>query len=197
MPHRRVAAMPVAVSLCLACVAAALAARPCPRCPTSSRFRRHKRSPSSCKATGVQIYACAARKDDAAKFEWTLVAPEAELFDAAGKKIGRHYAGPTWEATDGSKVVGELKARDDGPDPNAIPWLLLAAKSTSGSGVLSKTTSIQRLRTVGGKAPSEGCAVAAHAGQGSAHPVPGRLLLLYRQTLTGEAADARLPVRQY
>ncbi len=108
-------------------------------------------------ATGVQIYECNASKDDPARFEWIFKAPEAELFDRAGNKIGRHYAGPTWESNDGSKVVGELKARDNGPDPNAIPWLLLSAKSTSGTGVLSQTKSIQRVDTVGGKAPAEAC----------------------------------------
>ena len=91
------------------------------------------------------------------RFEWSFKAPEAELFDSDGKKIGRHYAGPTWEANDGSKVVGEVKAKDNGPDPNAIPWLLLSAKSTSGSGIFSQTQSIQRLNTVGGQAPAEGC----------------------------------------
>jgi hypothetical protein len=109
------------------------------------------------KATGVQIYACSASKTDPARFEWVFKAPEADLFDSAGKKIGSHYAGPTWESTDGSKVVGELKAKDDGPDPAAIPWLLLSAKSTSGTGVFARTLSIQRLHTVGGKAPADGC----------------------------------------
>ena len=110
------------------------------------------------RATGVQIYECNASKDDPARFEWIFKAPEAELFDEAGNKIGRHYAGPTWESSNGSKVVGEVKARNDGPDANAIPWLLLSAKSTSGTGVLSQTKSIQRVRTVGGKAPASGCA---------------------------------------
>ena len=108
-------------------------------------------------AAGVQIYECKASKDDPTRFEWAFKAPEAELFDSTGKKIGRHYAGPTWESNDGSKVVGEVKAKDNGPDPNAIPWLLLSAKSTSGNGVLSQTQSIQRLQTAGGKAPVEGC----------------------------------------
>jgi hypothetical protein len=109
------------------------------------------------KATGVQIYSCSASKTDPARFEWVFKAPEADLFDSAGKKVGSHYAGPTWESTDGSKVVGELKAKDDGPDPAAIPWLLLSAKSTSGTGVFTRTLSIQRLHTVGGKAPAGGC----------------------------------------
>ena len=108
-------------------------------------------------ATGVQVYDCKATKDDPTRFEWAFRAPEAELFDASGKKIGKHYAGPTWESNDGSKVVGEVKARDDGPDVNAIPWLLLSAKSTSGDGVLARTASIQRVQTVGGKAPVDGC----------------------------------------
>ncbi len=108
-------------------------------------------------ATGVQIYECEASKDDPMRFEWVFKAPEAELFDSAGKRIGRHYTGPIWEANDGSKVVGEVRARDNGPDPNAIPWLLLSAKSTSGNGVFSQTQSIQRIHTAGGKAPEEGC----------------------------------------
>jgi hypothetical protein len=108
-------------------------------------------------ATGVQIYECSASKADPARFEWVFKAPEADLFDLSGKKIGKHYAGPTWESDDGSKVVGEVKARDDGPAATAIPWLLLAAKLTSGNGVFSRTQGIQRLYTVGGKAPAAAC----------------------------------------
>lgn len=111
-------------------------------------------------AVGVQIYVCSAGKTDPARFEWVFKSPEADLFDEAGKKIGKHYAGPTWESNDGSRVAGEAKARDDGPDANAIPWLLLGAKSPSGKGVLSQTQSIQRLYTVGGKAPAEACSQA-------------------------------------
>jgi len=108
-------------------------------------------------ATGVQIYECRAGKDEPARFQWTFKAPEADLFDRAGNKIGRHYAGPTWESNDGSKVVAEVKARDDAPQAGAIPWLLLSAKSTAGSGVLGRTSSIQRVHTVGGAAPAEAC----------------------------------------
>ena len=55
-------------------------------------------------AKGVQIYECRAKKDQAASYEWAFVAPEADLFDTSGKKIGRHYAGPHWESADGSKI---------------------------------------------------------------------------------------------
>jgi hypothetical protein len=112
-------------------------------------------------AVGVQIYDCKPSKDDPARFEWVFRAPEADLFDTAGKKIGKHFAGPTWEANDGSKVVGEIKAQDAGPDINAIPWLLLSAKWTSGAGVLGQTASVQRVETVGGKAPASTCSGAS------------------------------------
>ena len=108
-------------------------------------------------ATGVQIYECSASQDQPARFEWVFKAPEAELFDRTDRRVGKHYAGPTWESNDGSTVVGELKARDGGPDPSAIPWLLLGAKSHTGTGVFSQVQSIQRLQTVGGKAPSALC----------------------------------------
>jgi len=115
-------------------------------------------------ASGVQIYTCSASKADPARFEWAFKAPEADLYDGHGTKIGKHYAGPTWESNDGSKVIGEVVAKDNGPRADAVPWLLLSAKSTSGTGVFSRILSIQRLFTVGGKAPAEGCD-AAQAGK--------------------------------
>lgn len=108
-------------------------------------------------ATGVQIYECAVKPDDPSGFAWTFKAPEATLTDRAGRSIGTHYAGPTWQAADGGAVVGEVKSRDAGPDASAIPWLLLTVKSTSGTGVLGGAQSIQRVRTTGGVAPSQPC----------------------------------------
>jgi hypothetical protein len=106
-------------------------------------------------AKGVQIYECRATK--AGAYEWTFVAPEADLFDTTGKTIGRHYAGPHWESSDGSKIAGALKARADAPASGAIPWLLLGTKSVGGNGSFSKVTSIQRVNTTGGLAPKVGC----------------------------------------
>ena len=101
-------------------------------------------------AKGVQIYECRDAK-------WVFVAPEADLFDRYGGKIGTHYAGPAWEAADGSKVIGAVKARSDAPQAGAIPWLLLSTKSVAGEGSFSKVTSIQRVATVGGVAPAGAC----------------------------------------
>lgn len=114
-------------------------------------------------AKGVQIYECRVKRDQAG-YEWAFVAPEADLFDAHGRKIGRHYAGPLWEAADGSKVVGAVRERADAPVADTIPWLLLAAKSVGPDGSFRHVSSIQRVNTVGGVAPKNGCSQAA-AGQ--------------------------------
>lgn len=106
-------------------------------------------------ASGVQIYTCSESKPG--QFEWTFKAPEADLFDHSGHRIGKHYAGPTWEGVDGSKVIAEVKSRNESPDQNAIPWLLLKAKANEGQGLFSQVASIQRINTAAGKAPQEAC----------------------------------------
>jgi Protein of unknown function (DUF3455) len=110
-------------------------------------------------ARGVQIYECRAGKDSAGA-DWALVAPEAELFDTSGKKIGKHFAGPRWESIDGSVIAGTTKARIDAPQADAIPWLLLSARSVGPEGAFSKVESVQRVNTVGGNAPATGCSPA-------------------------------------
>ncbi len=114
-------------------------------------------------AKGMQIYECRAKKDHVGVYEWVFVAPEADLFDQRGERIGRHYAGPHWESTDGSKILGAVKERVDAPMPGAIPWLLLSAKSVGPAGSFSKVTSIQRVNTAGGVAPTAGCSAATVA----------------------------------
>jgi hypothetical protein len=115
------------------------------------------------KALGVQIYECRPRKEDPARCEWVFKAPEAELFESSGRPAGRHYGGPTWEGLDGSKVVGEVKAKDTSRSSGSIPWLLLSAKATSGEGRFSRILSILRLNTTGGAAPA--MATSAQIGQ--------------------------------
>jgi len=112
-------------------------------------------------AKGVQIYECRAKKDPSGDYEWAFVAPEAELFDAAGSRIGKHYAGPTWESNDGSKTVGTVRENAAAPEADSISWLLLAAKPFGPAGAFSKFTSVQRVITAGGVAPKTGCSQSA------------------------------------
>jgi hypothetical protein len=109
---------------------------------------------------GVQIYTCKAVNG---AYAWSLKAPDASLLDAKGQVIGKHFAGPSWQANDGSVVVGELLNASPAPNAGAIPWLVLHAKSHSGSGDMATVQYVVRTRTEGGVAPSSGCD-AAHAG---------------------------------
>ena len=107
-------------------------------------------------AKGVQIYVCSVK---GGANEWSFNAPEAELMDAQGRSFAKHYAGPTWEAPDGSKIVGKVLANEPAPKAGAIPWLLLSTES-SGSGVLAGARFVQRVNTSGGVGPTGACPTA-------------------------------------
>lgn len=106
-------------------------------------------------ATGVQIYLCT--KPEGGNWTWAFKAPEAELFNPGGVRLGKHYGGPTWEGSDSGKVVGAMRASADAPAANAIAWLWLDVKSREGSGALTQATGILRVNTVGGRPPAAGC----------------------------------------
>jgi hypothetical protein len=103
---------------------------------------------------GDQIYVC---KKDEGSYSWALKGPDAQLLDKKGHVLGKHFAGPSWQLNDGSKVVAKASAHADSPDTTSVPWLLLTAVDHSGQGTMSEVEYIQRLNTKGGKAPSTGC----------------------------------------
>jgi Protein of unknown function (DUF3455) len=99
-------------------------------------------------AEGAQVYECKVGSDG--KPAWAFREPIATLlFD--GKTVGRHYAGPTWEHSDGSAVVGKVAGSAPAATPGDIPWLKLDVVSRRGSGVLSDVATVQRIHTQGGK----------------------------------------------
>ena len=97
---------------------------------------------------GAQVYECKAGSDG--KLAWAFREPIATLL-LDGKTVGRHYAGPNWEYSDGSAVAGKLAASAPGTTSGDIPWLKLAVASHRGEGVLAAATTVQRIHTVGGK----------------------------------------------
>lgn len=128
-------------------------------------------------ARGVQIYECRPKVggDGTA---WALVAPEATLSDTQGAPVGRHYAGPHWEAQDGSRIIGTVKGRADAPLAGAIPWLLLSARSDGAPGRFAAITSVQRVNTAGGAAPAAGCDGPAAVGRVERVPYTADYILL-------------------
>jgi hypothetical protein len=102
----------------------------------------------SAHAEGAQVYECKAGADG--KPTWSFREPIATLL-VDGKTIGRHYAGPNWEHSDGSAVVGKVAASAPGTTANDIPWLKLEVTSRRGSGILADVTTVQRINTKDGK----------------------------------------------
>ena len=98
-------------------------------------------------AEGAQVYECKAGADG--KTAWAFREPIATLL-VDGKTVGRHYAGPNWEYSDGSAVVGKVIGNAPGATPNDIPWLKLSVASQRGTGVLTGVTTVQRINTKGG-----------------------------------------------
>lgn len=99
-------------------------------------------------AEGAQVYECKA--DASGKLGWVFREPIATLF-SDGKTVGRHYAGPNWETSDGSAVTGKASGNAPGTTPKDIPWLKLEVTAQRGSGILSGVTTVQRINTQGGK----------------------------------------------
>lgn len=99
-------------------------------------------------AEGAQVYECKA--DSAGKLVWTFREPIATLL-VDGKTIGRHYAGPNWEYSDGSAVSGKAVGNAPGATAQDIPWLKLEVASHRGSGLFGDVTTVQRINTKGGK----------------------------------------------
>jgi hypothetical protein len=98
-------------------------------------------------AEGAQIYQCKAGSDG--KLAWSFREPIATLF-ADGQTVGRHYAGPNWEHTDGSVVTGKVAGSAPGATKNDVAWLKLDVVGRRGTGVLTAATLVQRINTSGG-----------------------------------------------
>jgi Protein of unknown function (DUF3455) len=101
-------------------------------------------------AVGVQIYRCNGAG-------WGPATPRANLYGDSGQLIATHFAGPSWQAKDGSTVVAKRIKDPVTVDPTAIPWLLLEPTSVTAGPAgnrLAGTTFIQRINTTGGLAPA-------------------------------------------
>lgn len=131
-------------------------------------------------ASGTQNYVCLPSD---AGFAWTLVGPQATLFDDDNAQIITHFLSPnpaengtprpTWQhSADTSTVWAAVDASSTDANfvaPGAIPWLLLRIVGTqygpTSGDTMTATTFIQRVNTAGGVAPATGCSNATHVGK--------------------------------
>ncbi|MEV4345715.1 DUF3455 domain-containing protein [Actinoplanes sp. NPDC049596] len=98
--------------------------------------------------SGTQTYTCAN-----GSFAGASV-PEAQLLGTGGRV--HHFAGPSWQSTRDNSLVKAAKEAESAR-AGTIPELLLKVTETSGTGVLSRATYINRLLTSGGTAPAGAC----------------------------------------
>lgn len=98
-------------------------------------------------ASGTQNYECVLTPKG--KLAWSFREPKAEL-SRDNVTIGRHYAGPTWEFSDGTKLVGQVVATAPGKTPDDIPWLKLTVRSGTRKGPAGGAKFILRADTQGG-----------------------------------------------
>jgi Protein of unknown function (DUF3455) len=98
------------------------------------------------------------------KYEWVFVAPQADLFDENNRIVGTHGAGPYWALSPNDSLFAQQFTpvrKASSPDGNSIDWLLLKVKDgKTPTGIFANVTYIQRIATVGGKAPAPGSATA-------------------------------------
>jgi hypothetical protein len=180
----RVAALASITTLALALAAPALAHahRPPdpPRVPANLEVPAGHRSVRLGRATGTQNYVCLPAA--AGGFAWTFFAPQATLFDGRNRQNMTHFLSPnpvesgtpraTWQDSEDTSAVWAV-AQQSSSDPafvatGAIPWLLLRVvgqqRGPTGGDELVRTVFIHRVNTVGGVAPSFGCAQSTDVG---------------------------------
>jgi hypothetical protein len=145
----------LSLSLTLSCAAVAVAVAAAPEdIPPNIRPPQGSVLILQTQAQGEQIYQCTL---EAGQIQWQFKAPDAVLFDAQGRQIGRHYAGPTWEFNDGSRITAKLVRKQDATTAKAVPWLLLETVEHKGAGQLAATRYINRIDTQGGMSPEAKC----------------------------------------
>ena len=119
---------------------------------------------TSTTGVGEITYECREKKDMAGQYEWAFVGPVATLYGGDKKPVGKYYAGPTWEAADGSKVTGKQVAVAP-TSPGNIPLQLVRADPAMGIGAMNGVSYIQRLNTKGGVPPAMPCDAIAKGGR--------------------------------
>src|SRR6187402_3464705 len=114
---------------------------------------------------GTQNYACS---PSGAGFAWILFTPEATLFSDAGKQVTTHFNSPNPDPLDRNtdpRVVAVAGA----PQADSIAWVKLEVvgrqDGATGGDTLTPTTFIQRVNTVGGLAPFDGCSQLSDVGK--------------------------------
>ncbi|MBY0277365.1 DUF3455 domain-containing protein [Candidatus Binatia bacterium] len=158
-------------------------------------------------AVGTQNYVCTLNPSGPSGPEigWALYGPQATLVSADGQQVMTHFLSPnpeeagtprpTWlHSRDSSRVWAKPVATSTDPAyvaADAIPWLKLETAGRAAGPKrgrrLASTAYLQRLNTVGGKAPASGCADDADVGKRAL--VPYEADYFFYRAIQGQQLD--------
>jgi hypothetical protein len=154
---------PAGLFLALCALSAAAAIVEPPGLPRSLRVSSGEEPVLLLAGNGTNLYQCRPLLTEPGAFAWAFVTPDATLYDD-GRPVATHTAAYRWDASgDRSSVTGVIiAARLVGR--NDLPWALFRGIAAAEAGLFAAITSIQRVNTLGGAAPAQGCD-AAHGGE--------------------------------
>jgi len=143
-------------------LAAALAALPAAAITEPGGIAASLRVPASeapafvLNGNGVYIYQCRQAISDPNTYVWAFVVPDATLYDGS-RSVARHATIGLYESlSDRTSVSGVVRSSQPAGGSN-LPWVLIRAQPIGESGLFANVSSIQRVNTTGGAAPSSGC----------------------------------------
>jgi uncharacterized protein DUF3455 len=141
------------VALCLAWPAAAAISEPAGISPLL-RALPGEEPAFSLRADGVQVYQCSPLPTGG--YAWALQAPDATLFDG-NHSVARLATPNHWESLEDRSSVTGIPRRMQAAGGANMPWELLGAMPTGEDGMFAGVTTIQRVNTRGGAAPTSAC----------------------------------------
>jgi hypothetical protein len=106
-------------------------------------------------ADGVHIYQCRA-VDAAGRFGWVFTAPDATLYEGT-RSVATLKTPNLWESLSDRSSVSAVVRSTQAAGGSNLPWALMNAQPLAASGMFADVTSIQRVNTRGGVAPTAGC----------------------------------------
>jgi hypothetical protein len=93
---------------------------------------------------------------DPSSFVWSFVAPDATLYEGT-RSIARLASPNLLESTDDRSSVSGFVRSSQARGGGNLPWTVMSARPIGDAGVFAGVTSIQRVNTTGGMAPTTGC----------------------------------------
>jgi len=116
---------------------------------------------------GFQIYQAKESPTLRGKLIWNLKESNADLHEVSSsagmKERARKRSSPmkvrlsegaVWSTSDGSTAIGEIEKTTPSPETISAPWVLFKVTKSSGQGILSGQSYIQRVYTHAGRAPA-------------------------------------------